>query len=285
MSRSESGPESVGLHLTFSEWGEGTSVAGGQEGAGAPSASGDATWIHTYYPGSTWATPGGDFDPAVSASAVVIFGTASWTGAGLVSDVQGWIDNADTNYGWILKNVDETIGIPNAKAYHSREATDPALRPSLEIDFTPGTGGCSDQNFCSSTPNSTGSPALISATGSDSVSANDIVLFAQPVPNQPGIFFYGPEQIAVPFGNGTLCVGQGALGDLRVDLGQGATRELPPGVLVDPGDPGLVAHTHTRSASVSLVRGTAGAKVPQALAWGQRGRRLSAGAPSCTLPP
>jgi len=75
-------------------------------------------------------------------------------------------------------------------------------------------------NYCtgSVTANSTGFPALISATGSASVSANDIVLTTQPVPNQPGIFFYGPDQVAAPFGNGTLCVGPGALGIARLPV-------------------------------------------------------------------
>jgi len=60
--------------------------------------------------------------------------------------------------------------------------------------------------YCTAGLNSTGAPAAISASGSASVAANDLLLRAEPVPNQPGIFFYGAGQTSVPFGNGTLCV-------------------------------------------------------------------------------
>jgi len=70
---------------------------------------------------------------------------------------------------------------------------------------------------CQSLPSSTGFPALISASGSDLAGAgNMLTLTSEPVPNQPGIFFYGPNQIRVPFGNGFLCAGGGL------------TRILPP---------------------------------------------------------
>ncbi|MFT4541108.1 MAG: hypothetical protein ACI841_000045 [Planctomycetota bacterium] len=69
--------------------------------------------------------------------------------------------------------------------------------------------------YCQATPNSTGSPARISASGSASVAANDLVLRATPVPNQPGIFYYGPNTIQAPFGNGFRCIG-GTTGRLPV---------------------------------------------------------------------
>lgn len=85
-------------------------------------------------------------------------------------------------------------------------------------------------NYCTSNANSTGAPALIYATGSGSVAANDLVLNAGPVPNQPGIFFYANNQLQVPFGNGFLCaagtisrlpvvVGSGNLASFSVDYG------------------------------------------------------------------
>ncbi len=50
-------------------------------------------------------------------------------------------------------------------------------------------------------------PALISATGSRSVSANALVLQAiQAPPSENGIFYYGPNEASIPFGNGTQCV-------------------------------------------------------------------------------
>ena len=63
-------------------------------------------------------------------------------------------------------------------------------------------------NFCTSQPNSSGSASLISAEGSLSIASNNIVLSAGPMATgEPGIFYYGPDEISVPFGNGTRCVG------------------------------------------------------------------------------
>lgn len=57
------------------------------------------------------------------------------------------------------------------------------------------------------TPNSTGAPAELQALGSTSIAANDFELWAHPVPNQPFVYFFGPGQTILPFGNGFLCVG------------------------------------------------------------------------------
>lgn len=63
-------------------------------------------------------------------------------------------------------------------------------------------------NFCDSTPNSTGSRARISFTGCSSLVANDLVLFTLSAPaGEPGLFFAGPNEVQVPFGNGLRCVG------------------------------------------------------------------------------
>ena len=37
-------------------------------------------------------------------------------------------------------------------------------------------------------------------------------------PTQPGLFFYGPEQAIVPFGNGFRCLGAGSAGIARLDI-------------------------------------------------------------------
>ncbi len=61
-------------------------------------------------------------------------------------------------------------------------------------------------NYCLSTTNSTGAASAISASGSDSVSANDLVLTANNMPDQPGIFIAGPTSAQIPFFNGFLCM-------------------------------------------------------------------------------
>lgn len=64
--------------------------------------------------------------------------------------------------------------------------------------------------YCSALPNVTGAPGVINWSGSTSIAANDLVLSADSLP--PGataVFFYGPGQSEMPFGNGILCVSGG----------------------------------------------------------------------------
>lgn len=62
-------------------------------------------------------------------------------------------------------------------------------------------------NYCTSTGNSGGGPAILTATGSASIAANNLVLRAAPVPaNSNGLFYCGPTQTQVPFGDGFRCV-------------------------------------------------------------------------------
>ena len=67
---------------------------------------------------------------------------------------------------------------------------------------------CSVVNFCSTSPNSVGPGALISASGSVSICANDFTLVATDAPkNVFGNFYYGPLAAQVPLGNGLRCIG------------------------------------------------------------------------------
>jgi len=68
-----------------------------------------------------------------------------------------------------------------------------------------GDGGWS--NYCTSTPNSTGNPAVMGAFGSNLVSDDDFTVFSGPIPSGGlGIFFMGENATQSPFGNGFLCV-------------------------------------------------------------------------------
>lgn len=63
-------------------------------------------------------------------------------------------------------------------------------------------------SFCQSSINSAGTSALISSSGSASVTANDLVLHVTgAVAMQMGLFYYGSSQIQVAFGDGFRCVG------------------------------------------------------------------------------
>jgi len=76
----------------------------------------------------------------------------------------------------------------------------------LQIDST-GLNSSLGTNYCIATVNSTGNPAAISASGSSSVQDQSLTLKATPTPDQPGIFFFGPNQVQLAFGNGFRCVG------------------------------------------------------------------------------
>ncbi len=140
MSRTQAGSEPVGLHLALADWGEGASVAPGQEGNGTAAMVNDATWLHTFYPSAFWTSPGGDFDPLASASLPVAgTGFYTWSGANLAADVQTWVNDPTTNFGWFVLG-NEAVEL-SAKRFDGRTASTASRRPQLTIDFTPGSGG------------------------------------------------------------------------------------------------------------------------------------------------
>lgn len=127
------------LHRLTQDWGEGASNALIEEGGGAPSEAGDATWLHTFFPGSLWTNEGGDFVAGFSATTLYSggIGPISWSSAGLVADVQGWLDGASGNFGWLIKARNE--GQPeNAKRFDSRERAPAATRPRLTVEYATG---------------------------------------------------------------------------------------------------------------------------------------------------
>ncbi len=126
----------LGFHRLLVDWGEGPSVAGGGGGSGGPAAPGDATWLHTFYDTDSWATPGGDFDSSVSATAIVGGpGTYTWASTPqLVADVQLFLDNPTSDFGWILLGNEMEAG--TAKKFSTREGSDPMLRPALTVFYT-----------------------------------------------------------------------------------------------------------------------------------------------------
>src|ERR1044072_1894072 len=103
MSRTPSSTaRTVELHKLLADWGEGTSVASGHEGQGAPATTNDATWRHRFYSVIFWTTQGGDFSGTVSASqSVGAPGSYIWSSSQMVADVQSGLDNPTTNVGWL----------------------------------------------------------------------------------------------------------------------------------------------------------------------------------------
>ena len=121
----------VELHNLLADWGEGTSIAPGEEGEGAPATANDATWRHRFFDTIFWTTQGGDFSATVSASqSVGGTGHYIWSSAQMVADVQSWLDNPASNFGWLVLG-DETA-IATAKRFDTRESASP---PILTIEF------------------------------------------------------------------------------------------------------------------------------------------------------
>src|SRR5882724_2773671 len=124
----------VELHKLLADWGEGISHAPMGEGDGAPATPNDATWRHRFFDTVFWTTQGGDFSATVSASqSVGSIGQYTWNSAQMVADVQSWVDNPASNFGWLVLG-DETA-IATAKRFDTRESASP---PVLTIQFIPG---------------------------------------------------------------------------------------------------------------------------------------------------
>ena len=120
------------LHKLLADWGEGTSHAPGEEGSGAPATPNDATWRHRFFDTIFWTTQGGDFSPTVSASqSVFLVGQYMWSSAQMIADVQSWLDDPASNFGWLVLGDESTS--PTAKRFDTRESASP---PVLTIVYT-----------------------------------------------------------------------------------------------------------------------------------------------------
>jgi hypothetical protein len=126
----------IELRSLLADWGEGTSNATtGGGGNGAPSTPNDATWIHQFFNNTLWSTPGGDFLATASAAAPVGgVGSYAWSSPQMAADVQQWLDNPGTNFGWLVLGDESTS--QTAKRFAARESIDSAVRPKLTIDYT-----------------------------------------------------------------------------------------------------------------------------------------------------
>ena len=132
LSQTMGGAAAVGVHRLLQTWGEGTSNASGNELVGADGSAGDATWLFSRFDSLAWETPGGDFRSASASVQAHQLGAYEWSSSQMVDDVQDWLDESSTNFGWMLKSS-ELAG--NIKAFVSRESGNAALRPRLEITY------------------------------------------------------------------------------------------------------------------------------------------------------
>jgi hypothetical protein len=134
------------LRRVLRPWGEGnkTSPQGGVASAG------EASWNDQLKGTAPWTIPGGqigaDFSSTVSATAPVAgLGNVTFvSGPGLIADVQAWVSNAGTNFGWILMSQSEAEH-ETARRFASREDLNRA--PQLVIDYSLGTAQCRITNI------------------------------------------------------------------------------------------------------------------------------------------
>jgi hypothetical protein len=147
---SDATPRTIDLFDVTTGWAGGTNGTTGHAGPGfggtgqgfAPNV-GDATWNFSQYNTTPWNTPGGDFSSIESAATVVsqdlntpyVWGST----AQMVADVQGWLDGAAPNFGWLLKNDSEDDPTTFRAFYTSEGALEqdvPQFAPVLTVDFS-----------------------------------------------------------------------------------------------------------------------------------------------------
>jgi hypothetical protein len=135
LSRTISGEQSVRLHRLLEDWSEGPSDPPGQEGRGTTAMAGDVTWIHREFSESLWTTSGTSFAQSASATLQVASeGSYSYSSTPeLVADVQGWLEDSSSNFGWVL--VVDSPASGSAKRFNSRENPTASSRPKLTITY------------------------------------------------------------------------------------------------------------------------------------------------------
>lgn len=146
------GAETISLFDETQAWGQPTNVVGATSFGGHGHSSsqahdathpGDATWNYAFYNVTPWTISGGDWSSSLpdiaDASVTGTLTSFTWSSAAMVSDVQSWLDNPSDNFGWIIKNADETDST-DFRAFWSWQGAanndDPAIAPSLAITYS-----------------------------------------------------------------------------------------------------------------------------------------------------
>jgi hypothetical protein len=259
MSMTNAGPSNVALHRVSASWGEGTSMAMSGEGGGALATTGDATWQYRFFATQSWTNLGGDFVATPSASiSVDANGIYTWgSNAALVTDVQAWLDDPSTSFGWVLIG-DESMST-TAKRFDSRtNAT--GVPPVLVVTFAtplgtsacvPGAGGviacpCGNppvgsNRGCNNSASTGG--ASIAGSGVASLAADSVQLMsAGELPNALSIVLQGNANNTggLVFGEGVRCAA-GTLKRLHTEHAVGGSIVYPDG---------LEPHVSTQSAAL-----------------------------------
>ena len=109
------------LYRLSASWAEGTNSGT----SGTHASPGESTWNARMSGTATWTTPGAADDAVTTPSAAVVVSsvrltTYSWSGAGVVGDVEFWLADPSRNFGWLLRSENEVTG-RTARGFGSRE--------------------------------------------------------------------------------------------------------------------------------------------------------------------
>ncbi len=231
----------ISVRRLLNSWGEGLSTPIVGPGNGGVATKGDATWFHRFFPSQSWSVHGGDFAwPWSSHLDVGSAGSAIFTGAGLVADVQAWVNLDTPEFGWLLLGDEQ--GAASARFLSTRESVHP---PQLVVDYTYPTLPLGT-NYCDTGLNSSGFRATLTGRGSPRVIDNNLTITAHLLPLlQFGLILTSQTQ-ATP-GSINLCLG-GQIGRFAapsqiLDSGVGGTFSLSLDLNAFPQGSGLVAVT------------------------------------------
>ena len=171
------------LFRVLAAWNEGAKTGNN----GALASPGEATWNARMAGSANWTVPGAAADAAATSSAAALVGapigaTYSWSGTGLVSDVQFWLDNPAANHGWLLRSQLEATP-RTVRGFASRENT--SGQPVLTVGYSPPPNVPPQVTLISPTNNGTfvsGVPLTLQAVASDSDgSVTNVEFFANGV--------------------------------------------------------------------------------------------------------
>jgi hypothetical protein len=181
------------LHRVVRDWREGT---GEGSGAGEPAKNGEATWEARLFPDELWTSPGGrpgsDFVEVPTATVAIQTGTRylqSSTYPALVDDLQKWLTDPATNFGWVFLVEDETVA-DTIRKFGARETPDSAF--ALVVDYGPpqlprlSVPASADTSLFEYTPdNNLGAADLAAGTIAQAILKRSRALLRFPVENIP----------------------------------------------------------------------------------------------------
>ena len=171
-------PVDVSLAKALRDWGEGASNSGTPGGIGAQAQANDATWLHNFYDTSFWENPGGDFSPDLSATTpITTNGLYTWSDSVLLSDVQSWVSDPASNFGWFILGTEMVTG--SAQRFNSRQNS--ANPPQLTVTYQVGSPTPTPTPTPPMAPPSLGNLSTRLRVGSD-----NYVLIAGTIPTGPG---------------------------------------------------------------------------------------------------